>query len=38
MEDSKINVCGLPIHYHNFNDIDYNFGVSILTDIKPDHG
>lgn len=26
---------GLPIHYHNFNDEDYNFGVSLLTDIKP---
>ena len=33
--DSKINVCGLPIHYHNFNDEDYNFGVSLLKDIKP---
>jgi SPP1 family phage portal protein len=26
---------GLPIHYHNFNDEDYNFGVALLTDIKP---
>ncbi|MCD8398663.1 MAG: phage portal protein [Lachnospiraceae bacterium] len=26
---------GLPIHYHNFSDMDYNFGESILTDIKP---
>lgn len=26
---------GLPIHYHNFSDIDYNFGLSLLTDIKP---
>lgn len=26
---------GLPIHYHNFSDEDYNFGVSLLTDIKP---
>lgn len=26
---------GLPIHYHNFNDEDYNFGLSILDDIKP---
>ena len=26
---------GLPIHYHNFSDEDYNFGVSMLTDIKP---
>lgn len=33
--DSKINVCGLPIHYHNFNDNDYSFGESVLVDIKP---
>lgn len=33
--DTKINVSGLPIHYHNFNDMDYNFGESILGDIKP---
>lgn len=26
---------GLPIHYHNNNDEDYNFGVSLLRDIKP---
>ena len=26
---------GLPIHYHNFSDEDYNYGVSMLTDIKP---
>lgn len=26
---------GLPIHYHNFNDEDYNFGLSMLVDIKP---
>lgn len=26
---------GLPVHYHNFSDIDYNYGVSMLTDIKP---
>ena len=26
---------GLPIHYHNFSDVDYNYGVSMLTDIKP---
>ena len=26
---------GLPIHYHNNNDEDYNFGVSLLDDIKP---
>lgn len=33
--DTKINVCGLPIHYHNFNDNDYHYGESILVDIKP---
>lgn len=32
---SVYNVSGLPIHYHNFNDEDYNFGVSLLTDVKP---
>ena len=26
---------GLPIHYHNFNDEDYNFGKSLLDDIRP---
>ena len=26
---------GLPIHYHNFNDEDYNCGVSLLTDMIP---
>ena len=26
---------GLPIHYHNFNDEDYNFGLSMHVDIKP---
>lgn len=26
---------GLPVHYHNFNDMDYNYGVSMPTDIKP---
>ncbi len=26
---------GLPIHYHNFSDEDYNYGASMLTDIKP---
>lgn len=26
---------GLPIHYHNFNDEDYNFGKSLLDDIIP---
>jgi len=33
--DSKINVCGLPIHYHSFNDGDYYFGTSVLKDIMP---
>ncbi len=33
--DSKINVCGLPIHYHNYSDTDYAFGESILQDIQP---
>ena len=33
--DTKINACGLPIHYHNFNDNDYYYGESILVDIKP---
>lgn len=32
---TDVNVCGLPIHYHNFNDMDYDFGISMLTDIKP---
>lgn len=32
---TDVNVAGLPIHYHNFNDMDYDFGVSMLTDIKP---
>lgn len=35
MYDLSVNVCGLPVHYHNYNDEDYNFGVSLLTDIKP---
>lgn len=26
---------GLPIHYHNFSDEDYNFGVALLDDIRP---
>ena len=26
---------GLPIHYHNFNDEDYNFGRALLDDIIP---
>ena len=33
--DTKVNVSGLPIHYHNFSDTDNNFGESILKDIKP---
>ena len=32
---TDLNVVGLPIHYHNYNDMDYNFGVSLLADIKP---
>ena len=35
MYNSGINVCGLPLHYHNFNDEDYLFGESLLDDIKP---
>ena len=35
MYNSGINVCGLPVHYHNFNDEDYLFGESLLTDLKP---
>ena len=35
MYNSGINVCGLPIHYHNFNDEDYLFGESLLDDLKP---
>lgn len=34
LESTSMSV-GLPIHYHNFNDMDYNFGVSLLADIKP---
>ena len=30
-----MNICGLPIHYHNNNDNDYLFGESILDDLKP---
>lgn len=32
---STDNSVGLPIHYHNFNDEDENFGRSLLDDIKP---
>jgi hypothetical protein len=35
MYNSGINVCGLPVHYHNFNDEDYLFGESLLDDLKP---
>ncbi len=35
MYNSGINVCGLPVHYHNFNDEDYLFGESLLSDLKP---
>lgn len=35
MYDSSINVCGLPIHYHNFNEEDDLFGESLLDDIIP---
>lgn len=35
MYNSGINVCGLPVHYHNFNDEDYLFGESLLNDLKP---
>lgn len=35
MYNTGINVCGLPIHYHNFNDENYWFGESLLTDLKP---
>ena len=31
----KYTSAGLPIHYHNFCDEDYNFGSSLLKDIKP---
>lgn len=33
--DEKMNISGLPIHYHNFNDITENYGISDLEDIKP---
>lgn len=29
------NISGLPIHYHNINDEDEMFGLSILNDLKP---
>lgn len=33
--DTKPNLSGLPIHYHNINDEDEYFGESILSDLKP---
>lgn len=35
MADSKVNVSGLPIHYHNANEYDDSFGRSEIEDIKP---
>ena len=35
LRTTDINVGGLPIHYHNTNDCDDNFGESILVDVKP---
>ena len=35
MYNNAINVCGLPIHWHNFNDEDYNFGRDLLSDLIP---
>lgn len=35
MYDTKINVCGLPIHWHNMCDDDYNFGKPLLNDLIP---
>ena len=35
MYNTSINVCGLPIHWHNFNDEDYNFGKDLLGDLIP---
>lgn len=35
LASTDVNVCGLPIHYHNLNDMDYDFGISMLNDIKP---
>ncbi|MDF2544258.1 MAG: Phage portal protein Gp6 [Herbinix sp.] len=32
---TKLNVVGLPIHYHNFSEADYMYGESFLADIKP---
>lgn len=35
MYDVAINVCGLPIHWHNFSDDDYCFGKDLLSDLIP---
>jgi SPP1 family phage portal protein len=35
LSKTDINVCGLPIHFHSFNDDDSNFGLSFLDDLKP---
>lgn len=35
LKDTKINLSGLPIHYHNISDEDDMFGVSVLNDLKP---
>ena len=35
MYNNAINVCGLPIHWHNFNDEDYNFGKDLLSELIP---
>lgn len=35
LRSTSTNVTGLPIHYHNVNEDDYNFGESILNDLKP---
>lgn len=35
MYNTNINVVGLPIHYHNYNDEDYLFGEPLLNDLKP---
>ncbi|MBW9169756.1 phage portal protein [Clostridium estertheticum] len=35
LTNSYVNLSGLPIHNHNINDIDENFGQSVLDDIKP---
>lgn len=33
--DSKTNISGLPIHYHNQNDYNDFYGISLLSDIIP---